>query len=328
MKIVICDYPNALEEDYSLTIRSIQNICKGAEVIVHAYSDDDDLYRALEGAEGLITAFLPLDEDFFAHAKDVKVVSISAAGYGNVDLAAAKAHGVTVCHIAEYCTQEVAEHAFGLIGALNRNLKYYDREIEHKKEWRYATISGGRALSSQTLAIFGFGKIGRRVAKLAQGYDMEILAVDPFLTKEAAAEAGATLVSAEEAIRRADVITNHMNLTPENYHFFDEEKFMKMERKPLFINVGRGACVEEAALVKALDKGWIRGAGLDVLEAEKPELENNPLLGRDNVILTPHSAFYSDESMNRLQSISAENLAYALTGAYEKVMKFVVRPDE
>ena len=155
---------------------------------------------------------------------------------------------------------------------------------------------------------------------------MQILAVDPFLTGDAAKEAGVVSVSAEEAIREADIITNHMNLTEENYHFFDEEKFRKMERKPIFINVGRGACVDEAALVKALDEGLIRGAGLDVLEAEKPELNGNPLLGRPNVILTPHSAFYLDDSMNRLQSISADNLVYALKGDYEKVMKFVAEP--
>ena len=326
MKIVICDYQNALEEDYSLTIGCIRKVYPQAQIVVCAYYNKEELYRVLEGADGLITAFLPLDKEFFAHVEGLKAVSLSAAGYGNVDLVAAKEAGVAVCHIAEYCTQEVAEHAFALMGALNRSLKYYDTQIAQKKEWRYSTISGGRTLSSQTLAIFGFGKIGRRVAKLARVYDMQILAVDPFLTGEAAKEAGAVPVSAEEAIREADIITNHMNLTEENYHFFDEEKFRKMERRPIFINVGRGACVDEAALVKALDEGLIRGAGLDVLEAEKPELNGNPLLGRPNVILTPHSAFYSEDSMNRLQSISADNLVYALKGDYEKVMKFVAQP--
>lgn len=323
MRLLLCDYKNVMEEDYTLTIRAIRQVLPEAEVIICPFTDKEALYRALVGVEGMITAFLPLDEEFFAHAADLKCVSVNAAGYGNVNLAAARAHDVKICHIAEYCTQEVAEHTFALILALNRNLKYYGRRIEKQKEWRYASIAGGRTLSSQTLAIFGFGKIGRRVAQFAKGFGMEVLAVDPFLPPEIAQEAGAKLVTAGEAFARADIITNHMNLTEENYHFFGEETFRKMEKKPLFVNVGRGACVDEAALIKALDEGLIRGAGLDVLEAEEPDLANSPLLGRENVVLTPHSAFYSKESMDRLQIISGENLAYALTGQDEKVKGFV-----
>ena len=108
MKIVICDYQNALEEDYSLTIGCIRKVYPQAQIVVCAYYNKEELYRVLEGADGLFTAFLPLDKEFFAHVEGLKAVSLSAAGYGNVDLVAAKEAGVAVCHIAEYCTQEVA----------------------------------------------------------------------------------------------------------------------------------------------------------------------------------------------------------------------------
>ena len=126
-------------------------------------------------------------------------------------------------------------------------------------------------------------------------------------------------VSAEEFFEKSDIITNHMAIGKEHYHFFNEEAFRKMKRCPLFINVGRGAAVEEAALLKALQNGWIRGAGLDVLESEMPELKKTGLTGREQVILTPHSAFYSEESLRALQDISCDNLIYFFKGEWNKI---------
>lgn len=323
MKILICDYASVCEEDYSLTVQSIQAVLKAAQVVVHPYTEQGEFYRQVEDADGLITAFLPLDEAFFAHAKRLKCVSVNAVGYGNIDLGAAKRAGVGICHIAEYCTQEVAEHTFALISALNRNLKYYNRQVENAHQWKYHSIAPGSTLSGQTLAVFGFGKIGKRVAALARAFGMRVLAVDPYVRPEEAQKYGAVSASPGEAFSQADVITNHMNLTKENAHFFDDTAFGQMQKQPLFINVGRGACVDEAALVRALDTGKIRGAGLDVLEAEEPRLEGHPLLGLDNVLITPHSAFYSRESMERLQTISGSNLAHYLNNEPEKVYRVV-----
>lgn len=324
MNILICDYEEACKTDYSLTVQSIHEVIADAQITIHRYEGKKDLYERIADADGLITAFLPLNEAFFNRAKRLKCVSVSAAGYGNIDLKAAYRAGVGICHIEEYCTQEVAEHTFSLIGALNRNLKYYNNQIEKKAQWQYGSIPGGNTLAGQTLAVFGFGKIGKRVAELAGAFGMRVLAVSTHLCQEEAQEHGVTKALPKEAFCQADVISCHMNLTEENYHYFDDAAFEKMQKKPLFINVGRGACVDENALVRALDAGRIRGAGLDVLEAENPVLAGHPLLNRDNVILTPHSAFYSCKSMERLQKISAKNLAYYLKGEREKVHSIVV----
>ena len=323
MNILIADYPNVMEEDYTLTVDAIKSIIPGAKIKTYSYTTKEEFYIAMEDIDGLITAFLPLEKEFFERAKKLKCISISAVGYANIDLEEAKKHNVKVCHIEEYCTEEVAEHTLALICELNRNLKYYTKKIEQEKEWKYHSIPGEKPLSSQKIAIFGFGKIGKRVAELAKAFGMKVLVVDPYITVSEAKKYGVRLVDKIVAFAQADIISNHMNLSKETYHFFNEKRFAEMAMSPLFINVGRGASVDEDALIRALDEGWIRGAGLDVLSDEKPNLEEHSLVLRDNVIITPHSAFYSTESIEKLQKISASNLAYCLTGKYENVKKIV-----
>lgn len=323
MRILICDYANVMESDYSLTIQKIKEQIPDAVFQIEAYTNDTDLYRMADAADGMITAFLPLNQQFFEHVHHLKCVSINAVGYGNVDLAAASRNNVAVCHIKEYCTQEVAEHTFALIEALNRNLKYYNNRIEQDYEWKYHTISGGRPLSGQTIAIFGLGRIGKRVAELAKAFGMKVIAVDPYISPELAKRFGVKMVSAKEAFAEADVISNHMNLTDQNYHLFGVDAFEAMKRKPIFINVGRGACMDENALAIALDQNLVRAAGLDVLEDEEPALQGHPLLNRDNVLITPHSAFYSESSMEKLQTISADNLANYLMGNMGRIKELL-----
>lgn len=319
-KVLICDYTNALELNYEPTISGMSEAFgEPVECLIRPYVSDEELVQELAGACGLITGFLEIGEEILAQVPDLACISVSGVGYSNIDVAAAKRHHVAVCHIREYCTEEVAEHTFALIGALNRHLKYYTKRVEEEHEWKYQTIGGEKNLSGQTLAIFGFGKIGKRVAALAGAYGMKVLAVDPYTDEKDAACRGVRLVSAGEAFAEADVITNHMNLTVENEHYFDERAFSNMQKNPIFINVGRGRCVDEAALQQALDSGKIRAAGLDVLEAEAPDLTSCGLLGRENVILTPHSAFYSAESILKLQRISGANMGYFLAGAQEKI---------
>ena len=320
-KIVIADYESALEADYSVTIESIgEAMEEPVDIKVYPYKNREDFIEVMQDADGLITGFIEIDDEILDSCPKLKCISVSGVGYSNINLDSARKHNVAVCHIQEYCTQEVAEHAVALMCALNRNLKYYDRQINEKKEWKYFSIEGNLNLSSQTLAIFGFGKIGKRVAKIASALGMKILVVDPYAEKID----GVEFVSANEAFSRADVITNHMNLTEDNRYYFNEDAFAKMERNPIFINVGRGGSVDEAALINALDKGFVRGAGIDVLEAEEPDLAGCGLLGRKNVIVTPHSAFYSRESIEKLQKISGANLGNYLSGRKEEISELVI----
>ena len=326
-KILICDYKSAMEKSYETTFEALRNmLCDeydSYEIKVCTYENDEQLIQELQDVEGLITGFLEIGENILNNANNLKFISVSGVGYGNIDCMAANMHGIKVCHIAEYCTEEVAEHTFALINALNRNLKYYTREIEDNKSWKYHTLSGGRTLSNQTLAIFGYGRIGKRVAEIASGYKMKVIAVDPYADAEMARANGVEIVTTDEAFARADIISNHMNLTEDNKHFFEKKAFAKMLKKPIFINVGRGASVNEDDLYNALMDGQIRAAGLDVLEAEEPNLDNCEFLGLDNVIITPHSAFYSNDSIQALQRISGENLGVCLSGRPDKAYEIV-----
>ena len=157
------------------------------------------------------------------------------------------------------------------------------------------------------------------MAERARAFGMRILAVDPNIPENVARQRGATLVDSDKALAEADYVSNHMKQTEENRGYFNYQTFCKMKKKPVFLNMARGEAVTEQDLVRALDEGILRGAALDLLHDEDPDLRNNSLLHRENVLITPHMAFYSVQSMKALQTIACDNLIYCLTGQYDKV---------
>lgn len=318
--ILISDYPEELKRDLEWEKKKLhESLGEEYKVEVYPYRNQKEFMEKLREAEVLLTAFLPVTAEVLASAEKLKLIVVNATGYGTIDLKKANEKNVAVCPIREYCTQEVAEHTMALMLCLQRGICAYEHAIEQKKSWNYLDVTGLRRIEGQTLAIFGFGRIGQAVAKRAQAFGMKILAVDPYLPKEVAQAAGVSLVEKEEALQQADVITNHMNQTAENGHYFSEKEFARMEKHPIFINAGRGSCVDETALAEALESGQVRAAGLDVLETENPDIGHHPLAHRENVVLTPHAAFYSDTSMRELQRISCENLIHFCKKECDKV---------
>lgn len=327
MRVLVSDYREQMEADYSPTIAAIKEVLSDAVVVVEPY-DTENFYRELKVADGWITAFVPVNQILLDHAKQLKCISLSAVGYSNVCLSDLEKRNIALCHIEEYCTREVAEHAVSLMMALNRNFPQYESSIRDKNEWNYQNAPAQQTLNHKRLCIFGFGRIGKTTAALAGGLQMEVAAVDPFVSKEAMAELGVKKLEKEEALDTADILINHMSLTGDNRHYFDRDAFAAMKKQPIFINVGRGGCVDEEALLQALDSGQIYAAGLDVLESEQPDLKHCSFVGRADVILTPHSAFYSSNSIERLHTISGHNLAYALGKAYDSVEGLLRRPED
>ncbi|MFD1175416.1 NAD(P)-dependent oxidoreductase [Paenibacillus puldeungensis] len=306
----------------------IQVLKKGfpeAEICVYEYTDEkrSEFLDKISDATALLTAFIKIDKDVLDHARNLQVISINATGYDNVDLVEATKHSVGVCPVGEYCTDDVAEHTIALMLALNKNLKSYTYDIEKNNQWKYDTPQAPVRIGNQTLGIFGLGKIGKRVAKLAQGLGMTVIATDPLVTKETAAQLGIQMVEPGDIFEGADVISNHMNLGSSNIEYFTEKEFNKMKRTPIFLNLGRGLSINEQDLADALDRKLVRAAGLDVLKDETAKLKNHILANRDNVIITPHAAFYSSQSMTEMQRISCENIVHFLSGNKEKVFKLV-----
>lgn len=325
MKVVITDYPDVLGRDLPYETGILQNGLPGAEIRVYPYDGEKraELYETISDADAILTAFLPLDKEALDRAPRLKCVAFNATGYDFIDYEEACRRNIAIIPIGEYCTWEVADHTLALILALSRGLKHYIGEIDVRRRWQYYSITGLRRLDGCTLGIFGFGKIGRAVAARAKGFGLNILACDPRLTSEEAQTLGVAPATAEEIWERADIVSNHMNQTERNRRLFCMETFRKMRKKPIFINCGRGGSVAQEDLVRALDEGLVSGAGLDVLEEEAPDLARCGLTNRENVIITPHAAFYSETSLRELQRISCENLVYYLNGDYDKVFKIV-----
>lgn len=323
MKVLISDYLDVLNRQLEYEKDIITTGLRGKydediKIEIYAYEGSEEFLEHIKDADVLLTAFLPIDEHVIKAAKMLKCISVNATGYGTIDVEAAKKRNIAVVSIKEYCTNEVAEHTMALILGLSRNIKHYTKEIEEKHIWSYQSAEDTmERIAGKTLAIFGLGKIGQAVAKRAKAFEMNVIAVDPYLPKYIADEIGVSLVGKEEAFEKADIISNHMNQTNENKLFFSMEEFKLMKKHPMFVNVGRGECVDETALLSALQSGKIRGAALDVLQEENPVLLNHPLVGLENVILTPHAAFYSKESMRDLQKISCENIVEYMNSLFE-----------
>ncbi len=325
MKILISDYKYSMMPSHDYETSVLKAGLPEAEIEVYEYTDDkrNEFLEKMSDATALLTAFIPVDKEVFDKAPNLQVVSLNATGYDNVDLPQATMHSVGVCPVGEYCTLDVAEHTIALMLALNKNLKCYTYDIEKDYQWKYDTPVAPDRIGNQTLGIFGLGKIGKRVATLAQGLGMTVIAHDPYADKAVATAMGVELVAADELFERADVITNHMNLGTANREYFTAAEFAKMKKSPIFLNLGRGLSINEPDLAEALDTGKVRAAGLDVLKDETPALKGHLLADRPNVIITPHAAFYSAQSMLDMQRISCENIVNFVTGKKDKVFKLV-----
>lgn len=294
-------------------------------LLPHKTTPREVLYEALADADGLLTDYQQVDEELLRHAPRLRSVSLLSTGYNVVDLDAAKKAGVAVCHVREYCTGEVADHTMALLLALERNLRPYMEQVE-QGIWEFDRVAHAPRLAGQILCLFGLGKISRAVALRAQAFGFQVTAVSRHATREEADRLNIRLVTREEAQETADVISNHMGLSEETRDYFNRDFFSNLRRSPIFLNLGRGASVCEPDLAEALDKGWVRAAGLDLLWKENPELEGHPLLGRSNVIITPHAGFYSETSLTDMIQIACENLIYSLRGEHHLVDDYVIHP--
>lgn len=326
MKIVICDSKESLDRDVAAEVKLFrQQLGADTEVIVHEYNGDDlALRQIISDADGVMTSYVSFNEDLIAAGNRLKGISINATGYNFINLQAAARHRVSVAVIAEYCTQEVSEHAMTLGLAVARNLKAYTRSIEQQHKFAFNAVSGMFRLEGSTFGIMGLGKIGRAVARKAQGFGMKVIAFSPSCPPKEAETLGIQLVSKQQLFADSKFICLTMSLNDSNVNILNHEAFSQMKNKPVIINVSRGQMIDEQALAEALDNGTVFGAGLDVLVEETDEyISQSPLAGRDNVVLTPHAAFYSDFSMQENQRIGVENLVNILNNNFAAVTRIV-----
>ena len=321
MQVLVAEIPENATRDLSVE-RSIL----GPDVELTRYSFDGNesaLIDACRDAEIILTDYAPLTRNVISQMRRCQLISVSATGYSTIDLEAAADAGVSVSAIDEYCTEEVADHAMLLMLALCRRLTEYHKQVQQDGRWQFDSLAGLSRMRDMTLGIVGFGKIGQAVATRARGFGMNILAYDPYPDENTAAALGVRFCELPDLLADADIISLNCGLSSDNKHLLDAKAFQQMNRKPIIINCARGALIDETALVRALDDGQVSGAGLDVLTEESPDLSASNLTGRDNVILTPHVAFYSDASIQENREISTSNIRNFLDGKHDDVRKYI-----
>lgn len=326
MKVLISDYKKSMMPDHSPEINVFKKgFGEDVEIEIYPYEDSkkDEFMDKISDADILLTAFITIDKEILDAAKNLKFIALNSTGYDKVDLEEANKRKIGVSPVGEYCTWDVSESAVAFAFALNKGLKHYDLEINKEHKWDFSSFEAVPRIEESTVGIFGFGKIGQCTAKKFSGISKKIIANDISEKTKIAEKIGVKLASPDEIFEKSDIIINHMNYNKTNHEFFNKETFSKMKKHPIFINLARGLSVNHKDLEEALDNGLIRGAGLDVLESEFPDLEKEPLLGRDNVIITPHSSFYSKDSLYSLSTIPCENAVFFINGEYEKVFKLV-----
>lgn len=241
-----------------------------------------------------------------------RVISVRGGGYNNLDVQAATQQGIIATYVPGYCVDEVSDHALALLLSLSRRLPEC-QAMTQRGAWKAAEIGPIQRLRTQTLGLVGFGRIAKAVARKAKCLGLRVIAYDPLISKSEMTEAGVEAAGFEDLVSGADFISLHIPLTKDTHHLFNVNVFKSMKRTAYLINTCRGEVVDEAALSGALKAGQIAGAGLDVLYQEPPDPQN-PVLSMPNVIVTPHSAYMSHESLTEVLVRSTRAVIDALKG--------------
>lgn len=271
----------------------------------------DELLQIIGDYDGLIVrGRTKVTREVFEAAKNLKVVGRAGVGVDNIDLVAAKEHGVTVVNAPVATTIAVAELGFGMMLALVRDIPHTDAEMKHDK-WTKKDYMG-HELHGKTLGVVGYGNIGSTIGKYAQALGMKVLCYDPLRNPDDMRATGAEPVQLDDIYANADIITFHVPLIPETKHMINDETFAKMKDGVLLVNVARGGIIEEAALLRALESGRVAGAALDVYEKEPPV--DWTLAEHPKVIAVPHVGGQTAEAQLRVGHDIAEEVMHVLQG--------------
>ena len=313
-----------LEQELVAAVTDIE-----VRLLGRASIDEDDLIRAAQDADAmLVSTREAVTRRVLENIPRVKVISRYGVGLDNVDLDAAAEVGIVVTHYPGYCTSEVADHALAMILALNRRIVEQDRALRegawvvHGPATRRILQGPVEPLREQTLGIIGFGRIGQAVAARAKPFNLTILAADPYIDPEVMVAAGVEPVTLDDLLRRADIATVHAPLTAETRGLIDAAALTLMKPTAVLVNTARGPIIDLPALAQALHEGRLGGAALDVVDPE-PLPADSPFYGMPNVILTPHSAYYSERSVD---VVRRETLLEALQVLRGKRPRTVANP--
>ena len=283
--------------------------------VLRARGPDDLIARARE-ADGLLVQYMQITKPIIDALPRLRVIGRYGIGFDTIDVAAASARGVYVCNCPDYCIDEVADHTVALLLALTRRL-FPLRHHVAAGNWSIDPAKPAPRLRGRALGIVGVGRIGRAVAERTRPLGLRLIGHDPFISDDRLSGFGVDPMPLDDLLRQADYVTLHVPFSGETRHLLNRERLVLMKPGAVLINTARGGLVDTEALLEALRSSHLGAAGLDVLEQEPPA-SDHPFRSMSNVILTPHTALYSEESLSTLKREVTEDVAGILRGEAPK----------
>ena len=275
-------------------------------------SNADDILAVAKDADAILVTYAKLTRDILLQLTKCKAIGRFGLGVDNIDLPTAKEKGIAVNYVPDYCIREVSDHAMALLLTLIRKIPLANRLVQAGR-WEMPAVVPIRRLEGTVLGLIGFGHIPRLVVPKAQAFGMKVIAYDPFVKPEQFKALNVEGIDFDTLLKSSDYISVHAPLLPATRGMLNADAFAKMKKGVYIVNTARGPLIDEPALVAALNAGQVGGAALDVVAVE-PLAKDSPLLGRDNVVITPHTGFYSVEALEELQTKCAADVARVLSG--------------
>lgn len=296
------------------SIKPFQDVYEKAGFDFRAYQckTATEVIEVCKDADAVMVHFAKLTKEIIQALPKCKLIVRSAVGLDNIDIAAATELGIPVANVPDYGIEDVSTHAILLMLAITKKLSVLTDTVKEGM-WDYAVTKPVHRVQNQTMGLLGCGGIARCTAKKAQAFGMNVIAYDPYIKQEQVDALGITLKSMDEVICESDVLSVHLPLTAETSGIIDKAVFEKMKPDAFIINTARGGVINEKDLIEAISSKLIAGAGLDVLSDESIS-KDHPLLKMDNVIITPHAAWYSEEAEYTLLTSAAEEVVRGLNG--------------
>lgn len=284
--------------------KGLEMIEQSGFTVINAYGNEEIINKNISEVEGIVVRTFPLNSNLLKKAKKLKIISKHGVGIDNIDTEYCSNNGIVITKTPGANSLSVAEHAFSMMISLSKNLKHISKEyVANGFEAKNNII--GYEMSNKTLGIIGLGSIGQNLLKLTKGFDMKVLAFDPYLKNKVD---GVKIVEEiEELIVSSDFISIHCALTDSTRNLINYEKLKKMKKNAILVNCARGGIINENDLIKAINENLIYGAGLDVTEKEPLE-KDDELFNHDNIIITPHSAVSTKEASENVAIIAATNI--------------------
>jgi D-3-phosphoglycerate dehydrogenase / 2-oxoglutarate reductase len=312
-KVVIADYDYG---DVDIERAIVEQA--GLELIAAHCKTEDEVIEVAHDAAAVVAQYATISAHVIAALRQCRVIARYGTGVDIVDVEAATRHDILVTNVpSDWCENEVADHAMALLLAVARKINVYDRATR-AGIWRWQSGAPIQRLRGSVLGLLSFGAIARAIAARAAGFGLRVTAHDPYLSAAEISAAGVEGVSFDELITQSDCLVIQAPLTPQTHHLFDETQLRRMKPSAILINTARGPIIDDRALHRALSEGWIAGAGLDDIEEEPAKVRDwradNPLFSLDNVVITPHAAYYSEQALDTVRRFAAEEVVRVLTG--------------